>query len=78
MTSAGIPLVLPVTPEAPVYADTDAVVAWSPQLSTSLHRSQSVGSMVQGGSGEAVRLNLEGEGVAVVNPGAPKATPSSS
>ncbi|MFB9522958.1 AIM24 family protein [Streptomyces cremeus] len=77
LTSAGIPLVLPVTPQAPVHVDTDAVVAWSPALSTSLHRSQSIGSMVKGGSGEAVQLKLEGEGVVVVNPGEPKPTPSS-
>ncbi|MFD6415895.1 AIM24 family protein [Streptomyces sp. NPDC060194] len=72
LTSAGVPLVLPVTPDAPVYVDTDAVVAWSPQLRTSLHRSQGIGSMLKGGSGEAVQLKLEGEGVAVVNPGEPK------
>ncbi|MFF3645478.1 AIM24 family protein [Streptomyces sp. NPDC002564] len=32
LTSTGVPLVLPVTAQAPVYVDTDAVVAWSPQL----------------------------------------------
>lgn len=77
LTSAGIPLVLPVTPDAPVYVDTDAIVAWSPQLRPSLHRSQSVGSMVKGGSGEAVQLKLEGEGTAVINPGEPKPAPAS-
>lgn len=75
LTSAGVPLVLPVSPGTPVYVDTDAVVAWSPQLSTSLHRSQGVGSMLKGGSGEAVQLKLEGEGVVVVNPGEPKPNP---
>ncbi|CAM5721034.1 AIM24 family protein OS=Streptomyces alboniger OX=132473 GN=CP975_11345 PE=4 SV=1 [Streptomyces alboniger] len=72
LTSPGVPLVLPVSPQAPVYVDTDAIVAWSPRLSTSLHRSQGVGSLLKGGSGEAVQLKLEGEGVAVVNPGEPK------
>ncbi|MCM2416240.1 MULTISPECIES: AIM24 family protein [unclassified Streptomyces] len=74
LTSAGIPLVLPVSPDAPLFVDTDAVVAWSPQLSTSLHRSQGIGSMLKGGSGEAVQLKLEGQGLAVVNPGEPKPT----
>ncbi|MGW2490940.1 AIM24 family protein [Streptomyces sp. NPDC001606] len=64
----GNPLVIPVTPEAPVYVDTDAVVGWSAQLETSLHRSQSIGSMLRGGSGEAVQLMLQGEGVVVVRP----------
>ncbi|AJF67853.1 AIM24 family protein [Streptomyces vietnamensis] len=64
----GNPIVIPVTPQAPVYVDTDAVVGWSEQLHTSLHRSQSLGSMIRGGSGEAVQLKLEGQGFVVVRP----------
>ncbi|WP_256106738.1 AIM24 family protein [Streptomyces sp. ODS05-4] len=64
----GNPIVIPVSTNQPVYADTDAVVGWSAQLNTSLHRSQSVGSMIRGGSGEAVQLKLEGEGFVVVRP----------
>ncbi|MEU3028584.1 AIM24 family protein [Streptomyces incarnatus] len=64
----GDPLVIPVSAEQPVYVDTDAVVGWSEALETSLHRSQSVGSMLRGGSGEAVQLMLRGEGVVVVRP----------
>ncbi|KOG18907.1 AIM24 family protein [Streptomyces wedmorensis] len=64
----GSPIVIPVTPQAPVYVDTDAVVGWSEQLHTSLHRSQSLGSMLRGGSGEAVQLKLEGQGFVVVRP----------
>ncbi|MFJ8821168.1 AIM24 family protein [Streptomyces sp. NPDC102467] len=64
----GNPLVLPVSPQQPVYVDTDAVVGWSANLRTSLHRSQSIGSMIRGGSGEAVQLMLEGEGFVVVRP----------
>ncbi|GAA3782924.1 AIM24 family protein [Streptomyces chiangmaiensis] len=64
----GNPLVIPVTPEYPVYVDTDAVVGWTARLHTSLHRSQSIGSMLRGGSGEAVQLKLEGEGYVVVRP----------
>lgn len=59
---------IPVTAQQPVYVDTDAVVGWSAQLSTSLHRSQSIGSMIRGGSGEAVQLMLQGEGFVIVRP----------
>ncbi|MEU9850972.1 AIM24 family protein [Streptomyces sp. NPDC047985] len=64
----GHPIVIPVTAEQPVFVDTDAVVGWSAHLTTSLHRSQSFGSMVRGGSGEAVQLKLDGEGFVIVRP----------
>ncbi|MGW0841625.1 AIM24 family protein [Streptomyces sp. NPDC002787] len=64
----GNPLVIPVSTQLPVFVDTDAVVGWSAHLNTSLHRSQSFGSMIRGGSGEAVQLKLEGEGFVVVRP----------
>jgi uncharacterized protein (AIM24 family) len=69
----GNPLVIPVSPQLPVYVDTDAVVGWSANLQTSLHRSQSIGSMLRGGSGEAVQLMLQGEGYVIVRPS--EATP---
>lgn len=64
----GSPIVIPVSHQQPVFVDTDAVVGWSAQLHTSLHRSQSVGSLIRGGSGEAVQLKLEGEGFVIVRP----------
>ncbi|MEV6688394.1 AIM24 family protein [Streptomyces sp. NPDC051130] len=64
----GNPIIIPVTAQAPVYVDTDAVVGWSAALETGLHRSQSVGSMIRGGSGEAVQLKLSGEGFVLVRP----------
>ncbi|MFF2655393.1 AIM24 family protein [Streptomyces sp. NPDC058045] len=64
----GNPLVIPVSPQLPVYVDTDAVVGWTQNLQTSLHRSQSIGSMLRGGSGEAVQLMLQGEGHVIVRP----------
>lgn len=64
----GNPIIIPVTPQAPVYVDTDAVVGWSARLETNLHRSQSVGSMIRGGSGEAVQLGLSGDGFVIVRP----------
>ncbi|TPQ22995.1 AIM24 family protein [Streptomyces sporangiiformans] len=69
----GNPLVIPVSPQQPVYVDTDAIVGWTAGLETSLHRSQSIGSMMRGGSGEAVQLVLQGEGYVVVRPS--EATP---
>jgi uncharacterized protein (AIM24 family) len=72
----GNPIVIPVSAQQPVYVDTDAVVGWSAQLNTSLHRSQSVGSMIRGGSGEAVQLMLQGEGFVIVRPS--EATPAAS
>ncbi|MFE6164858.1 AIM24 family protein [Streptomyces sp. NPDC056486] len=69
----GNPLVIPVTPQQPVYVDTDAVVGWTANLDTTLHRSQSIGSMIRGGSGEAVQLMLRGEGCVIVRPS--EATP---
>ncbi|WP_327352622.1 AIM24 family protein [Streptomyces sp. NBC_01304] len=70
----GDPIVIPVSQQYPVYVDTDAVVGWTSQLHTSLHRSQSVGSMLRGGSGEAVQLMLQGEGYVIVRPS--EATPT--
>ncbi|MFF3732116.1 AIM24 family protein [Streptomyces sp. NPDC002476] len=64
----GHPIVIPVTAQQPVFVDTDAVVGWSAHLTSSLHRSQSFGSMVRGGSGEAVQLRLDGEGFVIVRP----------
>ncbi|MFF8828051.1 AIM24 family protein [Streptomyces sp. NPDC015131] len=64
----GNPVVIPVTTNQPVYVDTDAVVGWSAHLDTSLSRSQSLGSMIRGGSGEAVQLMLKGEGFVIVRP----------
>ncbi|MFJ2769635.1 AIM24 family protein [Streptomyces sp. NPDC087300] len=69
----GNPLVIPVSKDQPVYVDTDAVVGWTANLSTTLHRSQSIGSMIRGGSGEAVQLMLQGEGHVIVRPS--EATP---
>jgi uncharacterized protein (AIM24 family) len=73
----GSPIIIPVSPQAPVFVDTDAVVGWSAQLQTSLNRSQSFGSMIRGGSGEAVQLKLEGEGFVIVRPSELQPTPAS-
>ncbi|MFC7218401.1 AIM24 family protein [Streptomyces polyrhachis] len=72
----GTPVVIPVSPQYPVFVDTDAVVGWSAQLQTSLHRSQSFGSMLRGGSGEAMQLRLDGEGFVIVRPSESRPVPA--
>ncbi|MDT0308725.1 AIM24 family protein [Streptomyces sp. DSM 44917] len=64
----GDPIIIPVTSQAPVYVDTDAVVGWSSNLHTSINRSQSLKSMLRGGSGEAFQLMLQGDGFVIVQP----------
>ncbi|WP_049579585.1 AIM24 family protein [Streptomyces sp. SBT349] len=64
----GEPIVIPVSSQAPVYVDTDAVVGWSSHLNTSINRSQSLKSMLRGGSGEAFQLMLQGDGFVIVQP----------
>lgn len=69
----GHPVVIPVTPQAPVFVDTDAVVGWSSNLQTGIQKSQSLKSMLRGGSGEMFQLVLSGQGFVIVQPseGAP-------
>lgn len=68
ITTHGQPMVIPVTAEAPVLVDTDAVVGWTADLQTSINRSEGVKSMIKGGSGELFQLRLEGEGSVIVQP----------
>src|SRR5688500_10726653 len=42
ITCDGQPIVIPVSPQLPVLVDTDAVVGWSSQLQTTIHKSQSL------------------------------------
>jgi uncharacterized protein (AIM24 family) len=48
--------------------DTDAVVGWSANLQSSINKSQSLGSILRGGSGELFQLALSGQGFAIVQP----------
>lgn len=77
VTAHGTPMVIPVTPEAPVLVDTDAVIAWSSALQTSIHRSEGVKSFIKGGSGELFQLVLHGQGFVVVQPSEGPTLPSS-
>ncbi len=68
ITCDGPPVVIPVTPQAPVFVDTDAVVGWSPGLQTSIQKSQSLKSILRGGSGELFQLGLYGQGYVIIQP----------
>jgi uncharacterized protein (AIM24 family) len=68
ITCDGPPIIIPVTPQAPVLVDTDAVVGWSATLQSSIQRSQSLKSIVRGGSGELYQLMLAGQGFVIVQP----------
>ena len=64
VTANGTPVVLNV--DAPTYADTQAAIAWSSSLRTSLQRTAGVGALVGRGSGEAFQIAFAGSGFVVV------------
>lgn len=68
VTAHGTPMVIPVSPQLPVLVDTDAVIAWSSSLQTSINRSEGFKSFMKGGSGEMFQLVLQGQGFVVVQP----------
>src|SRR5690606_36493300 len=55
ITTDGEPVVLDAA-EAPTFADTDAIVAWSADLQTSLNSTMTAGGAIGRGSGEAVQV----------------------
>ena len=67
ITTKGTPVVL--TVDAPTYVDTDAVVAWSASLQTSIHSGGFKPMSILGrGSGEAFQMAFSGQGFVVVQP----------
>jgi uncharacterized protein (AIM24 family) len=75
LTTDGPPVVLNAA-EAPTFADTNAVVAWSANLQTQLKTSFKAGALVGRGSGEALQVSFYGQGFVIVQPseGIPPAT----
>ena len=59
---------LPVTPEAPVFVDTDALVGWSAQLQTSIQRAEGLKSILKGGTGEMFQVMFQGQGFVIIQP----------
>lgn len=67
LTTDGPPVVLNAA-EAPTYADTNAVVAWSADLQTQLKASFKAGALIGRGSGEALQVAFHGQGFVIVQP----------
>jgi uncharacterized protein (AIM24 family) len=67
LTTDGPPVVLNAA-EAPTFADTNAVVAWSANLQTQLKTSFKAGALIGRGSGEAVQVSFYGHGFVIVQP----------
>jgi uncharacterized protein (AIM24 family) len=78
ITCDGQPLVIPVSPQLPVYVDTDSVVGWSSALQTGIQKSQSLKSLLRGGSGELFQLALSGQGFVIVQPSEGRSQPQQS
>ncbi len=67
LTTDGPPVVLNAA-EAPTFADTNAVVAWSANLQTQLKTSFKAGALIGRGSGEALQVAFHGNGFVIVQP----------
>ena len=67
LTTDGPPVVLNAA-EAPTFADTNAVVAWSANLQTTLKTSFKAGALIGRGSGEALQVAFHGNGFVIVQP----------
>ncbi len=67
ITTDGEPVVLNAA-EAPTFADTQAIVAWSIELQTSINKSFTAGSLIGRGSGEAFQVSFAGQGFVIVQP----------
>jgi uncharacterized protein (AIM24 family) len=67
LTTDGPPVVLDAA-EAPTFADTNAVVAWSANLQTQLKTSFKAGALIGRGSGEALQVAFHGQGFVIVQP----------
>lgn len=64
--TAGQPFTLNVQ-EAPTFADPQAVVLWVPTVDVSIRvQSGGVGSVLRGGTGEAIQMGFSGEGFVVI------------
>ena len=67
LTTDGPPVVLNAA-EAPTFADTNAVVAWSANLQTQLKTSFKASALIGRGSGEAIQVSFYGHGFVIVQP----------
>ena len=65
VTSIGKPVVFDCS-QQPVFVDPNSAVMWSATLTPGVHSSMNMGSMLRGGSGEAVQYVFHGPGFVVV------------
>lgn len=68
LTTHGEPLTLMVTPDAPVFTDPNATVAWSGNLSPELKTNVSFKSLIGRGSGEEFQMKFSGNGWVLIQP----------
>ncbi|HYI60673.1 MAG TPA: AIM24 family protein [Acidimicrobiales bacterium] len=66
VTSKGSPVVL--STDSPTFVDSNAVVAWSANLQTSVASSFKLGNLIGRGSGEALQIGFQGQGWVIVQP----------
>ena len=52
--------------QQPVYVDPNSAVCWSATLTPGVHKSMHLGSMLRGGSGEAIQFAFHGPGFVIV------------
>lgn len=62
------PLTLRVTPDAPVFTDPNATVAWSGNLQPEFKTDVSLKTFLGRGSGESLQMAFQGDGFVVVQP----------
>lgn len=67
ITTDGPPVMLN-TSGSPTYADTDAIVCWSADLTTKIASSFKASALIGRGSGEMFQLSFEGQGFIIVQP----------
>jgi uncharacterized protein (AIM24 family) len=68
ITTHGRPLTLLVKPGEPVFADPNATVAWSGNLTPSIKTDVSLKTFIGRGSGESIQLKFEGSGWVLIQP----------
>ncbi len=68
ITTHGEPLLLKVGPASAVFTDPNATVAWSGNLTPSMHTDVSIGSLFGRTSGESVQMKFAGQGWVLVQP----------
>ncbi|MDC0275517.1 AIM24 family protein [Verrucomicrobiales bacterium] len=67
-TSHYEPITLRVTPDAPVYTDPNATIAWSGNLEPTFKSDISLRTFMGRGGGESFQMEFKGDGLVVIQP----------